>query len=37
MAVSVHHVLLREDEVGDDEILNDGVETAHGLLTPHIR
>src|SRR5262249_32070784 len=34
MAVSIHHVLVREDAVGHDELLNDGVETAHSLLTP---
>ena len=34
MAVGVHHVLAREDAVGDDEILDDGVEVAHGFNGP---
>ncbi len=34
MAVGVHHVLLRQDAVGDDEILDDGIEIAHGSVTP---
>src|SRR5262249_9149154 len=33
MAVGVHHLLAREDAIGDDEVLNDGVEIAHGWLT----
>jgi hypothetical protein len=33
VAVSVHHLLAREDAIGDDEVLNDGVEIAHGWLT----
>ena len=34
MAVGVHHLLAREDAVGDDEILDDGVEVAHGFNGP---
>jgi hypothetical protein len=33
MAVRVHHFLSRQDAIGDDEVLNDGVEIAHGWLT----
>ena len=29
MAVGVDHLLLREDAVGDDEVLDDRIETAH--------
>ena len=36
MAVSVHHILVREDAIGHDKLLNDGVETAHVLLTPGV-
>jgi hypothetical protein len=32
MAVGIHHILTREDAVGDDEILDDGVEIAHGSM-----
>ena len=28
-----HFFLSREDAIGDDEVLNDGVEIAHGWLT----
>ncbi len=31
MAVGVDHVLLGEDAVGDDEILDQGIEIAHGV------
>ena len=30
MAVGIDHILFRQDAVGDDEILNDGVEIGHG-------
>src|SRR5262249_11293662 len=33
MAVSIHDLLARENEIGDDEVLNDGIKTTHGLLT----
>jgi hypothetical protein len=32
MAVSIHDLLAREDAIGDDEVLNDGIKTTHGLL-----
>ena len=32
MTVGIHHLLAREDAVGDDEILDDGVEIAHGSM-----
>ena len=31
VAVGVDHVLLGEDAVGDDEVLDEGVEIAHGV------
>jgi hypothetical protein len=34
MAVRVHHVLLREDAVGDHEILDKAVKAAHGNDDP---
>ena len=34
MAVGVDHVLLGEDAVGDHQILDQGVEVAHGHLAP---
>jgi hypothetical protein len=33
MAICVHHLLSRQDAIGDDEVLNEGVEIAHGWLT----
>ena len=31
MAIGVDHVLLGEDAVGDDEVIDEGVEIAHGV------
>ena len=32
VAVGIHHVFLGEDAVGDHEVLDDGVEAAHGSV-----
>jgi translation initiation factor 6 (eIF-6) len=34
MTVRIHDLLARENAVGNNEILNDGIEIAHRLLTP---
>jgi hypothetical protein len=33
VAVGVHHLLARKDAVGDDEIFEEDVEVAHGVMT----
>jgi hypothetical protein len=33
MAVGVDHILLGEDAVGDHEVLDDGVDVAHVVMT----
>jgi ABC-type phosphonate transport system ATPase subunit len=32
MTVGIDHLLAREDSVGDDEVLDDGIEIAHGSM-----